>query len=169
MCNAVPFGLKPIPSIFQRLMKTLLNGLPFVIVFVDDVIIFSKSFEEHTEHVRLVLERINRANLKLNLEKSFFGFSTLDVLGHEVHPKGSLISYEKILTAFDLPRPTTLKQIQAFLGFFNYLRDRIPRFAEITRPLIELEASPGKWNESCEEAYFKLRESVVSNVMLSCV
>jgi hypothetical protein len=166
-----PFGIKIIPSIFQRLMRKLTGGMPFCIVFIDDIIVFSQSHEEHKLHCQSVLRVLNDANLKLNMEKTKLGFTSLDVLGHLVHPDYQSIAQDKLEESILFPKPTGLKSLQSFIGFFNYLRDYIPRFAEIAAPLEAMKSVSSKdwkasWSKDCDNAVYNFRKCVAANVCL---
>ena len=119
----------------QRLMRKLTASFPFVIIFIDDCVVFSKTFDEHIEHCRSVLKAFNDVNLKLNLSKCSFGYYSLEVLGHQVHPNYQSVSPDKLEESNNIPKPTDLKSFLHFDGFFNYLRDYIPRYTEIIAPL----------------------------------
>ena len=102
-----PFGLKTIPSIFQMVMSKLPGHLPFVIVYIDDIVIFSENFEEHPAHARTVLEILNEANLKLNQEKCRFAFLSLTILGYRVSKEGISVAKEKLVVMNEWKVPTS--------------------------------------------------------------
>lgn len=88
MFKRAPFGLKPLSSLFQRGMTRILGDLPFVSMFIDDIVIYSKSYEEHIDHVKSVIERLNKAKLIINLEKSHFFVTQISLLGHVIDVNG---------------------------------------------------------------------------------
>ena len=103
-----PFGLKHVPSVFQKVMGKLFADLNnYVFVYVDDIIIYSSSFTEHTEHVRLVIERLNTAKLKINIKKTILGALEIIILGHAISSLGIQLDEEKLVQFEEFVRPTT--------------------------------------------------------------
>lgn len=120
MFKKAPFGLKPLSSLFQRGMSRILGDLPFVLNFVDDVVIFSRSREEHAAHVRTVINHLNAANLILNREKCNFFSTQISLLGFVVGLQGKSVDPRKFANIDEWVEPTTAKQIQSYLGTFNF-------------------------------------------------
>lgn len=133
----MPFGLKGSPSTFQRVMDNILRGIQNEICFVylDDIIIFSTSLQEHLERLRQVFERIRGANLKIQLDKSEFLRKEVQYLGHVITPDGIKPNPNKISAIENFPIPATKKQLKGFLGLIGYYRKFISNFAKITKPL----------------------------------
>src|SRR5581483_11698862 len=119
--RAAPFGLKTLPSQFQRVMSVLLHGLDFVRVYIDDVVVFSASRDDHAAHLKEVLRRLNDAKLILNIGKCQFARLEVNLLGFRVNPYGRTIDSTQLANLADWPVPTTAKQLRSFLGFVNYL------------------------------------------------
>jgi len=138
MFARAPFGLKPMTSIFQRGMAHLLGDLPFVAVYVDDIVIFSDTVEKHKEHVRLVIERLTKAKLIINKEKSHFLRTQVVLLGFLVDANGKRINPEKVANVSSWAPPTNGKMVQRYLGMFNYFREYIPLYSTISAPLDRL-------------------------------
>jgi transposase InsO family protein len=131
-----PFGLAPATAQFQKVMEIVLDGLENVICYVDDICIFtSGSMEEHSAAVNEVLARLNKFNLRLNLEKCHFGFRKILMLGHQLTGSERSMDPLKIATAEDWPEPATGKDIMRFLGFTNFLRKNIANYAAVAAPL----------------------------------
>jgi hypothetical protein len=141
-----PFGLKVMVPFFQGFMETLLEPfLEFCLVYLDDIIIFTvplqedESMEEtcrrHRSQVLQVLQCLNDNCMRINPAKSHFGFSRLRVLGHILTGTSRAVDPEKLLSLKQYPAPTSHKQVQAFLGFVNYLRDYIPLYSTLAAPL----------------------------------
>ena len=130
-----PFGLKTMPSKFQRLIQHLMGGLPFARAFMDDIVVYSKDMEEHTRHLAAVLDILTPHNLQLNASKCRIGHVSLNLLGFVVTPTGQEIQRGKLVNVADWPVPTHGKQLQHYLGFINYFREHIPMAAELTAPL----------------------------------
>ena len=138
--NVMPFGLCNAPSTFQRLMDHVLSDLKYsnVLVYMDDIVVFSKTFDEHISHLRKVFDRIRCANLKINPRKCSFARSEITFLGHIVSSKGIEPSKEKISSVENFQSPTTAKQVKQFLGLTGYYRRFIKNYAIIATPLNEL-------------------------------
>lgn len=133
----MPFGLRNAPSTFQRVMDNVLKDLigKVSLVYLDDIIIFSTSLQEHIENLKLVFERLRSANLKIQLNKSEFLKKEIAFLGHIITPDGIKPNTDKIDTVLNYPIPKTQKQIKAFLGLLGYYRKFINNFAKLVKPL----------------------------------
>jgi hypothetical protein len=134
------FGLCNAPATFQRTMQMVLGDLFYTIapVYIDDIIIHSKTFENHLRDVRKVLQKIRKANLKLGPEKCKFFFQEIKFLGHIVGKDGIKTDPGKIEKIKNYPRPENLTQLRGFLGLAKYYRKFIKDFAKIAKPLNDL-------------------------------
>ena len=110
----------------------------FVFVYLDDILIFSKSLKDHIGHVRAVLKAFLRNNLYCKVEKCEFHFSSTTFLGFVVGPQGLSMNYEKVQAIKDWPAPTTVKKVQSFLGFANFYRRFIRNYSALAAPIISL-------------------------------
>ena len=135
------FGLTNASATFQRAMDIALSSMSRLcaMVYIDDVLIFSKSFEEHLDNVREVLASFERVNLKLS--KCTFIATELKFLGHIINREGLKMDPEKIKVVEDWVAPTCVKEMQQFLGFVNYYRDFIQGFSSIAQPLYQVAAA----------------------------
>ncbi|GBP15563.1 Retrovirus-related Pol polyprotein from transposon 17.6 [Eumeta japonica] len=133
----MPFGLKNAPSTFQRVMDNVLRELVgrICLVYLDDIIIFATSLQEHINNLELVFERLRNSNFKIQLDKSEFLRKEIEFLGHIVSTEGIKPNPEKISAVKEFPIPRTPKQLKSFLGLLGYYRKFIPNFAKITKPL----------------------------------
>lgn len=133
----MPFGLKNAPATFQRVMDSILRGIQNekCLVYLDDIIIFSTSLQEHITNLKLVFKRLRESNFKVQLDKSEFLRREVAYLGHIVTPDGVKPNPDKILVIKKYPIPTNTKQIKGFLGLLGYYRRFINNFAKITKPL----------------------------------
>ena len=129
--NRCPFGLTQAPAYFQRLVNKVLIGLPFVFGYLDDVLIYSPDIETHLKHIRLVFERLRKADLRLKKEKCNFLKVHIQYLGHIISGDGIEPVPEKLESIEKMPAPTTPKEIKQFLGLTGYYRKFVPRFADI--------------------------------------
>ena len=163
--NRMPFGLTTAPQTFQRVMHKALAGLTNVRCYLDDVIIFSRSIEEHRGHVRQVLEALEKAGLRLKGKKCSFAVKELEFLGFRLSEEGRRPSEEKIQAVRDFPRPKSVKEVERFVGLAGYYRDLIPQFANITVPLTNLTKKNTEfvWSQQCELAFQELKQRLVSN------
>lgn len=135
----MPMGLKNAPSTFQRVMDNVLRGLQNVIclVYLDDIIVFSTSLQEHMVNLEKVFQRLSESNFKIQLDKSEFLKLETAYLGHVISNEGIKPNPDKIAAVKKYPLPKTPKQIKQFLGLLGYYRKFIPDFARITKPLTQ--------------------------------
>lgn len=133
----MPFGLKNAPSTFQRVMDNVLREHLHRICFVymDDIVIFSKSLQEHQQHIKLIFDKLRQYNLKVQLDKSEFACKTVKFLGHVITDKGIRPNPDKIEAIRKFPIPKTTKEIKAFTGLIGYYRRFISNFAKIIHPM----------------------------------
>ena len=120
-------------------MDTVLRGIKekFVLVYLDDIIIYSKTFSEHLQHIIEVLNRIREANLRLKAEKCHFAATELQFLGHVVGKEGVKPDPEKIDKMVNYPEPNNLRELRGVLGLFSYYRRFIKDFAQVANPLYQ--------------------------------
>lgn len=160
--NCLPFGLCNGPGTFQRLMDLVLSGIQWkmALAYIDDIIVFSETFDEHIERIEEVFTRLRGANLKLKKKKCSFFKTEVEFLGHIVTSGGVKADPKKVEAVRKFPRPTSVKFLRAFLGLASYYRKFIPNFAKIADPLNKLlhKETLFAWNEKCEEAFQKLKE-----------
>lgn len=138
--TVMPFGLTNAPAQFQAYIHHVLAGLVDVtcIVYLDDILVFSDTEEQHEAHVREVLDRLRQAKLYLKISKCEWHTQRTEFLGYIVSPNGISIDPERAKTAQDWPEPRTVRDIRVFLGFMNYYRRFIANFSRIALPLTEL-------------------------------
>ena len=129
--NVMSFGLTNAPSTFQRLMSTVLHGLEWKIclIYIDDIIIFSSSFDEHLHRLRLVFDRLRLANLKLKPSKCTFARKSVRFLGFLLSSSGVSPDPDKLSAVQSFPVPTNVREVRSFLGLCNYYRRFVKDFA----------------------------------------
>ncbi|KAE8249091.1 hypothetical protein A4X03_0g6666 [Tilletia caries] len=138
--RTVPFGLKNAPSVFQRLMDRILGSLRWqhAVVYIDDIVVATRTMEEHVSALDTLLARASDAGLKFSPSKCTFAVPSLVLLGRKVSGAGVSVWRDRAKAVSDLPRPTTLRELYHALGLFGYYRSFIPRYAEIAAPLTKL-------------------------------
>ena len=143
----MPFGLCNAPSTFQRLMNKVfakeINS--FILVYLDDILVYSRSIEEHWDHLERALERLRQAKLYGRLHKCEFLKDKVDYLGFEVSANGVNASPEKVKAILNWPRPQTVHDIRSFLGLASYYRKFIRGFSQIAKPLTDLTREKKTW------------------------
>ncbi|KAL2087982.1 hypothetical protein ACEWY4_016810 [Coilia grayii] len=140
--NRMPFGLCNSPSMFQRLMERIFGDERFnsLLLYLDDIVIFSSSFDTHLQRLRMVLGRLEKYNLKLKLDKCHFFQTEVRYLGHVISPLGVATDPEKIRAVAEWKRPRTVRELWSFLGFASYYRRFVAEFAKHAAPLHQLVA-----------------------------
>ena len=134
----MPFGLKNSGATFQRLMHKVLDGLSYVFVYLDDILIFSKSMEEHEMHLDAVLRRLHESHLVLRSEKCIFGVKEIEFLGHLVTVDGIRPLPSKVTDIQCFAMPSKVKELQKFLGIINFYHRFIPNASSIMQPLYRM-------------------------------
>lgn len=168
--NVMPFGLKNAPATFQRLMERVLEGLrgKICLVYLDDIIIYSSSVAQHLERLQIVMDRLCKANLTINLKKSRFCLQEIRFLGHIVSGKGVSADPDKVEAIRSYPVPTNLKEVQRFLGLAGWYHKFVPDFSKIAQPLNDLKKKgrPFIWNQPCQQAFELLKACLISPPIL---
>ena len=138
--NVMPFGLCNTPATFQRTMDIILGeyNWKFTMVYIDDINVYSETFEEHLHHLRLVFNKIKAAGLKLNKEKCNFTRNTLPFLGHIISTEGIAPDPSTIQRIQDFPQPRNVTQLRSFLGLTGYYQKFVKGFSQVVAPLFKL-------------------------------
>ena len=175
----MPFGLTNAPATFQRLMESCLSDLHlnWCIIYLDDVIVFSKTPEEHIVQLEAVFKKISDAGLKLKPSKCEFFKRRIHYLGHIVSNKGIETDPKKIEAIVNWPGPRTVHEIRKFWGFMNYYRKFVYKYAQIARPLNKLISGENakkkhkkvKWGNEQEQAFQRLKEACTKTPVLAYV
>lgn len=166
----MPFGLCNAPQTFQRLMHSVLHGLEaFTAVYLDDIIIFSRSFQEHLEHTRIVLKRIQDWGLSLKLSKCRFASTSAVFLGHKIENGKLLPLRDKVDKVLQVPAPKNVDELRSFLGLASYYRKFIRDFSKRAEPLNQLlkTNTPYLWNDAAQKAFDDLKTSLNSAPVLT--
>lgn len=168
----MPFGLKNAPSTFQRVMDNILREYlhQFTFVYMDDIVIFSKSLDEHLVHLRKIFDRLREFNLKIQLDKSEFLRKEVEFLGHVITPDGIKPNPSKVIAIEKFPIPKTTKEIKSFLGLIGYYRRFVPNFATIVSPMTRCLKKGNKLNTSDPdymEAFMKCKQLLMNSPILN--
>lgn len=167
----MPFGLCNAPASFQRLMNALFTGLQGINlqIFIDDVCLATKTWEQHLALIDQVLSIVEKNNLKLKGAKCVFGAEEIDFLGHSISSEGIRQSPKKMKALVELDRPCDLKGLRRVIGLFSYYRRFVPRFATISEPLSRLtrKTEPFEWGVEQEKAFTTILYELKKNATLA--
>ena len=157
----MPFGLTNAPATFMDLMNKVFHEYldRFVIAFIDDILIFSKSMEEHEEHLRIVFQILREKKLYAKFKKCEFWLNQVVFLGHVISKAGISIDPSKVEAVVDWARPTSVSEIRSFLGLTDYYRWFVEGFFRIAAPLTQLTCKNAKfvWTKECEKSFQELK------------
>ena len=170
--NVMPFGLTNAPATFQRLMECVLAGLTMeeCLIYIDDIIVFGASFEQHLARLRRVLQQIREAGMKLKPRKCHFLQREVKYLGHVVSSSGIQADPAKLEAVTTYPVPRDVKELRTFLGLSNYYRRYIKGYSETAEPLHQLTRKTAKgfhWNFQCQQAFDVLKAHLVNPPILA--
>ena len=167
----LPFGLTNAPAIFQRAMNKVLSGLigKCCMVYIDDIVIFSRSSAEHAIHLKAVLARLEQAGLQLKPSKCHFELTEIELLGFVVSAQGIRPLSDKTAAISELSHPTDVKGVRSFLGMVGYYRQCIEGFATLSLPLTELTKTknPFIWGEEQQASFNQLKMALTTAPVLA--
>ena len=159
--NVMPFGLCNAPATFGRLMESVLARIPWetCLVYLNDIIVLGKNFDEHLDNLTRVFERLRNSNLKLSTKKCCLCQTQVTYLRYVVTRNGIEPDPKKIEAVRSWPVPLNVQEIHSFLGLCSYYRRFVRDFAKIAKPLHSLTQKNAsfKWTEECQEAFVKLK------------
>jgi transposase InsO family protein len=170
----LPFGLCNAPSVYSRIMGDILFEYQnkFVINFLDDTLIYSKTFAEHVAHIRMVLEKLRQNRMFANPEKCQWMQTATSYLGFEISDQGIACSLEKVQAITEWPAPNSVKGVRQFVGMCSFYRKHIRKFAHIAHPLHLLLRKDNFWNQSswspaCQRAFDSLKKALTEAPVLA--
>ena len=167
----MPFGLCNAPAMFQRLMEVVLDGILWknCFVYIDDVLVCSKTLDEYLTHLIEVFRRLRKANLRLKLKKCMFLRPKVQYLGHVISREGVSPDPEKVETVKNYPVPTNPTEVRQFVGLASYYRRFMKDFAEIAKPLYSLTCKDMtfEWSRACHDAFEALKSLLVTAPVLA--
>ena len=168
--KVVPFGSMTSPACFERVMERLFTGLTFasLLIYLDDIIIFGKTFDIHLRNLEEVSKRLSEAHMKLNSDKCRLFQSTVSFLGHQVSEAGISVDAEKTKAVREWPVPRNVSELRSFIGLCSYMRKFINGFSSICKPLHVLTQKDQKFllNSECQDAFEKLKVALTSAPVL---
>ncbi len=167
----LPMGLKNSPSIFQRVMNLVLSGClgKYSFIYIDDIVIYSQTAEDHLKHIGIILERLRQNGLRVKFSKCQLFRTEIDYLGFIVGNGGIRVNPKKVQAAINFPTPADVKGVQAFLGLVGYFRVFIYNFAEKAQGLYELLKKETKfhWGPEQEKSFNDLRQAFIEAPVLA--
>ncbi|KAK3545117.1 hypothetical protein QTP70_000990 [Hemibagrus guttatus] len=167
----MPYGLANAPSVFQDFMHEVLRDFlhKFVLVYIDDILIYSRSMADHQRHVMEVLHRLRTYHLFLKAEKCLFHQPSVQFLGYVIDRSGVRMDEKKVGAVRDWPKPTSVKELQRFLGFANFYRRFIRGYSSVTSPLTNLLRKKPKsltWTPTALQAFDTLKQAFTTAPLL---
>jgi len=169
--RVMPFGLCNAPATFQRLMETVLAGLTrsSCMVYLDDILVIGKSFDEHLQNLKQVFQRLRDAALRLKPAKCHLLAQQVEYLGYVVTEHGISADPKKVEAIQSFPVPSDLRSLRSFLGLASYYRRFIPSFSKIANPLFALTKKDVafEWSPSCQDAFNTLQRLLTEAPVLA--
>ncbi|GBG66614.1 hypothetical protein CBR_g64885 [Chara braunii] len=166
----MPFSLCNAPGTFQHTMNQIFHDYldKFVIVYLDDILIFSKTVEEHVAHLDKVLSLLRQHKFKINGEKCEFGRTCVLYLGHEIFAEGLKPDDAKVASIRDWPHPQSVTEMRSFLGMTGYYRNFVKNYSIVAAPLTDLTRldTPWEWTDRCEAAFRHLKHALTHREVL---
>ena len=167
----MPFGLTNAPAAFMDLMNRIFKPYldQFVVVFIDDILVYSKSSQEHEEHLRVVLQILREKKLYAKLSKCEFWLDSISFLGHVISKEGVSVDPMKVEAVVGWCRPTNVTEVRSFLGLAGYYRRFVEGFSRIAMPLSRLTQKQVKfeWTDDCEQSFQELKKRLVTAPVLA--
>ena len=165
------FGLTNAPAAFMDMMNRVFKDYfdQFVIVFINDILVYSQTESEHEKHLRLVLQRLREHRLFAKFKKCEFWLSQVSFLGHIVSKEGIKVDPAKIEAVRDWPRPKNASEVRSFLGLAGYYRRFVEGFSKIATALTEVTRKSQKfvWSDKCENSFQELKQRLITAPFLS--
>ena len=166
----MPFRLTNAPAAFMDFMNRIFKPYldQFVIVFIDDILIYLGSGEEHAKHLRIILQTLREHRLYAKLSKCQFWLDNVAFLGHIVFAEGVLVDPQKVEAILNWKPPTSVTEIRSFLGLAGYYRKFVEGFSKIATPLTRLtrKEEPFLWSEACQQSFDELKRRLTSAPVL---
>ena len=168
-CTRLPFGIASAPAVFQQAMDSVLQGIPGVVCYLDDILITGNTDEDHLRSLEMVLQQLQEHGVRLRRDKCRFFQCSVEYLGHRVDADGVHTSQSKMEAITGAPPPTNVTQPRSFLGLMNYYGKFAPILASLLHPLNELLRTgvPWKWTKKHQTAFDEAKKKVISAPVLT--
>ncbi|KAI5448775.1 hypothetical protein NCC49_006605 [Naganishia albida] len=167
----MPFGLTNAPATFQHMINEVLREHldVCVVVYLDDILVFSKTRDQHVQDVKAILSKLRANRLWAKLEKCEFFKHTVEFLGYVISPEGTSMDPGKIQAVVEWPVPKTVRDVRAFLGFANFYRKFIHQYSRVVGPLVQLtkQTTPWEWTEERQKAFESLKNAFTTAPILT--
>lgn len=165
----VPFGISSAPALFQKIMDTILQGVPNTICYLDDILVTGKNETEHLRNLEEVLKRLQQNGLRVKPEKCKFLQPSVEYLGHRIDASGVHTTMKKVEAIKRAPTPQDVQQLRAFLGLLHYYGKFIPNLSSILHPLNQLlkSQSSWKWSQACVKAFQQAKDKLADAPVLA--
>ena len=168
--KVLPMGIKNSPDIFQEIMSNMMGDLEFASTYLDDILIATDgTFEEHLAKVKVVLDRLEKANFRANIRKCFWGEQSIEYLGYQISRNGIQPQPKKVEAIQKLKAPTNVRQLRHFLGMVNYYRDMWKRRSHVLAPLTKLTGKgvPFDWGKDQDRAFAEIKRIMAQETILA--
>ena len=165
----LPFGVASAPSIFQKVMDTVLQGLPNTICYLDDILVSGATKEEHLHNLEMVLQRLEQYNIRAKKAKCAFMCDAVEYLGHRIDADGLHTLSSKVKAIQDAPHPQNVQELRSLLGLLHYYGKFLPNLATLLHPLNALLKTGSKWlwSAACSDAFKAARKLLVTAPVLA--
>ena len=165
----LPFGVSSAPALFQRTMDSILQGLPFVICYLDDILVSGRTTEEHLANLEEVFRRLKHHGIRLKKEKCSFFQLSVEYLGHQINAEGVHTSKKKVQAILEQRSPRNISELRSFLGMLNFYAKFLPNLSSLLHPLHLLLRESQRWNWTidCEKAFQSAKEKLAQAPVLA--
>ncbi len=166
--NRLPFGVASAPAMFQRTMETVLQGIPGVSVYIDDILVSGKTDDEHLQNLQEVLKRLEKVGARLKRSKCFFMLPAVEYLGHRISEQGLQPTMKKVQAIQLAPAPSDISQLKSVLGLINYYSKFLPNLSHTLSPLYRLLQTkvPWHWGEEQQRAFEAAKKQLTTDQVL---
>ena len=167
--NRLPFGVASAPALFQKLMDSVLGGIPHVICYIDDILVTGTSDDDHIKNLSTVFERLEKYGFRLKREKCSLFQDSVEYLGHKINAEGLHAIPNKTKAVLEAPKPRNITELRAFLGMLSYYRKFIPDLSTLVHPLNKLlqKHKTWKWTQECQRAFEDAKNAMSSTQVLT--
>lgn len=169
VCKRLLYGVASAPAIWQRELEKILQGVPGITIFLDDIKVTAVNLEEHLVRLEQVFQRLQKYNVRINVEKSEFLVDEITYCGYKINDRGVQKDKMKMEAIKDMPRPKNLNEVRAFIGFVNYYGSFIPNLSTILSPLYRLLRKDNifNWTKNCEASFQNAKTVFESDTILA--